>query len=614
MRRFALLGLVAAVAGISIFCLGQAKSPGVLLQEGLYAEETQGNLDSAMKIYQQIIDDSSAQRSVVAQAMYRLGMCQMKKQNEAQAREIFEKLVAQYSDQQEIVDKISPLLDEIAGPDPAALMPADTKVYLEFGNPGRNIETILNMLKGTPYANPLAAIPGQKSAGQMLNAFFNPSMMAEFKKIKGFAAGVANIQNNPPVVAVLYPGKSDALRGMILAGLGMVGQPGEPIEDMNVINIPPNSSVAYDETVIMCAQPKELLQQTIKRYKSRNYAGSLAEANKTFSKLNKKMRQKNLMTVWIDAAGTYAAVKNLAAQQGGLQQIELADSIVDFNSIEDVIITRTFEQTAFVDEITVNFKNNQDCLLYNLVRTPNLSKNAFASLPPGTVGVISFALMDANGSQSQAASKTINRLTGLDFGREIFANIEQINIFALPPKQTDSGKFADVLSGFGIAITSKNPQHTRLLLDKMLGIAELAAAAQTGQAPPQTQGQKNNYMVCAVKGEKMFVNIGQGGNTTVLAFNPQIIEASLNAAKSNKSVAQGPLNEYLNAVPPDTSKLVLINAGGAIRIADAFIKAQYNNPQNPAHKTIEQLAVAAISLFMTCIQSRATTNSFFIPV
>ena len=62
----------------------------------------------------------------------------------------------------------------------------------------------------------------QKSPGDIIGALLNPSMMAEFKKIRGFAVGVTSItQNNPPMVSVLYPGKSDALRGLILADPGM---------------------------------------------------------------------------------------------------------------------------------------------------------------------------------------------------------------------------------------------------------------------------------------------------------------------------------------------------------------------------------------------------------
>ncbi|MFB0554457.1 MAG: hypothetical protein ACETWQ_14225, partial [Phycisphaerae bacterium] len=58
-----------------------AKSASVLLQEGLYAEQIDGDLDAAIRIYGQVIADSSAQRSHIAQAMYRQGMCYLKKQD-----------------------------------------------------------------------------------------------------------------------------------------------------------------------------------------------------------------------------------------------------------------------------------------------------------------------------------------------------------------------------------------------------------------------------------------------------------------------------------------------------------------------------------------------------
>ena len=144
-----------------------------------------------------------------------------------------------------------PVLDDLMNFDPAALMPPGTLIYVELGSPGKQVETILNMLKGTPYENPLAAIggapgrsnspqddAGQKSPADIMAALLNPSMMAEFKKIRGSAIGITGIaQNNPPMIVVLYPGKSDALRGLILAGLSMAGTPGEPIEGMQTLNI-----------------------------------------------------------------------------------------------------------------------------------------------------------------------------------------------------------------------------------------------------------------------------------------------------------------------------------------------------------------------------------------
>lgn len=47
------------------------------------------------------------------------------------------------------------------------------------------------------------------------------------------------------MVAVLYPGKSDALRGLILAGLGMAGTAGEPMDGMQTVIIKDFGAVAY---------------------------------------------------------------------------------------------------------------------------------------------------------------------------------------------------------------------------------------------------------------------------------------------------------------------------------------------------------------------------------
>ncbi|MHC4175343.1 MAG: LamG domain-containing protein, partial [Planctomycetota bacterium] len=90
--------------------------------------------------------------------------------------------------------------------------------------------------------------------------------------------------------------------------------------------------------------------------------------------------------------------------------------------------------------------------------------------------------------------------------------------------------------------------------------------------------------------------------TTVLAFSSEVLAASLSAARSGKSaLAAGPLRKPLRRMPSDTSKMALINIGGAIRVADAYITAVHDNPLNPAHNTLAQLARAYDK---TCVQLR----------
>jgi len=584
-------------------CVVQAKPASELLQEGLYAEETQGDLDAAMGIYEQVISDSSAQRPYVAEATYRLGMCYLKKQNDARAKALFEKIAAQYQDQQQVVAKVQPLLDEMTTLDPATLMPADTKIYMEVGAPGRQVETLLKMLQGTPLANPLAAIGGggggrqngQKTPGDIIAALLNPSMMAEFKKIKGFAVGVTEFQqNNPPVIAVLCPGESDALRAIILAGLGMAGQPGEPIEDMQTVTIQNMVAAAYDNSIVIVTQPPSLLEPTIKRYRGLDTAASLAGGSTKFAKLSRAMRQRNAFTLWVDGAGTYKALAEQLGPQ--IPQLALVNKIADFDSIEDIVTYAVLEEGGITSETIVNFRQGQQSLAYGLTRTPPLQRAGFAAVPADAVAVASIALGESNGRQVQTAQDTIKQITGLDLGREIFANIEQINLFAVPPRSKAGGEYgiADALRCFGVSITSKDPAQTRRLLQQALGVADMVVRLSADkEIPGQPDSQQDRFLLGILEDSEVYCHIGQTANTTVLALDPSVVAASIGSVKDKRSaLTEGPLRDSLNTIPPGTNKLVLVNAGGAIRIADEFIKAVHNNPANPGHKIMAQLAEA----------------------
>jgi hypothetical protein len=583
-----------------------AKSSGVLLQEGLYAEEVEGNLDAAIKVYQQIITDPAASKSHVAQALYRQGMCYMKKRDEQQAKVVFQKLVQQYADQTSLVEKATPLLADMMNHDPASLMPPNTLVYVELGSPGRQIETILNMLKGTPFENPLAAIgagrgsgpsigPGGKSPAEIMGALFNPSMMAEFKKIKGMAIGVTAIKhNNPPMVAVLYPGKSDVLRGLLLAGLSFVGKPGEPIEGMQTLTIENAAGIAHDDEVIIIAQPMEQLNWCVKQYKGITSEPTLASQNKVFAKISKEKRQANALTVWVDCARTYSSVSAMLEQWGQAEQLHMVDGFADLKNIEDITITLAIEQMGIAIDAGINFKENHNCLPYKMIQTPNLSKNGFIGIPSEAVAVASFALGESESGSTDTAQKALEKLTSLSIGREIFANIEQVNIFAVPGQGTvsEGGTIGQIASNFGLALTSRNPQHTRQLITQILEIADkVAIVAGAKQLVDQTDAVEGRYVFPLGPDQQISLYVGQRGKATVLAFSPEVLNASLSAVESKKSaLTAGVLQEPLKQTSANTSKLLLVNVGGAIRIANSIINLGPRDAEGGSHQQLAQLA------------------------
>lgn len=98
--------LLAAVAGVLIFLPPLAvrgDTPSDLLQQGIYAEETAGNLDQAIKLYEQVIAESKSGRSAAAQAQFRLGKCYEKQGKTDMATKAFQTIIDDYPQEKKLV-------------------------------------------------------------------------------------------------------------------------------------------------------------------------------------------------------------------------------------------------------------------------------------------------------------------------------------------------------------------------------------------------------------------------------------------------------------------------------------------------------------------------------
>jgi hypothetical protein len=573
-----------------------AKSPSELLQEGLYAEEIDGDLDKAISIYAQIIKDGTAQRSHIAQALYHQGMCYMKKQQDQLARQDFEKLVAEYSDQTSVVNKAKPFLQELSSADPAALMPPDTLVYVELGSPGKQVNTILNMLKGTPLENPLAAIghaqQGGPSPGDIVSGFLNPNMMAEFEKIRSVGIGITGIAHpNPPAIVVLFPGKSDALRGLIFGGLALLGKPVESIEGMQTIQFTDGGGAAYDDTVVIFATPPAYsagqLAWSVKQYKGVNNAPTLASSNKSFVKIDKKDRQNNAFTVWANVGQAYAALTKLFPQGQIPQDILHANGLADFGNINDLIAFLSLKENGIELQANVGFKDGYNGLAYNLFRTPKLNKAAFEAVPDDAIAVLSVALGGADSPQSQALREQFRNGTGIDLGGDFFVNIEQVTLFAVPSDGSATASLPGIppiVGSIGLVLRSSNPQQTRQILTGLLTAVNLVANQNVDE-------QSGKYQIQLVTNQTIYGYQNQENKTTVLSLNPAVIEDSASGlAREQSAVVAGPLKDALSKLLPGTNKLVLVNVGGAMRAGVAMFLSGSDNLGDNAKELFTKLA------------------------
>lgn len=104
-----------------------AQSTSTLLQKGIFTEETVGDLDAAIKIYEEIVADAEKNRAYAAQAQYRIGMCNLKQGRNDRAVGAFQKLIEQFPKQNELVAQANARLLKL-GYAPGRTTPAEMTV------------------------------------------------------------------------------------------------------------------------------------------------------------------------------------------------------------------------------------------------------------------------------------------------------------------------------------------------------------------------------------------------------------------------------------------------------------------------------------------------------
>ncbi len=80
-----------------------AQSAAELLEKGIYLEETAGQLEQAIEVYRRIVTDATADRAHVAEVLLRLGTCHFEQGDSEAATEAFERLLAEYPEQEPLV-------------------------------------------------------------------------------------------------------------------------------------------------------------------------------------------------------------------------------------------------------------------------------------------------------------------------------------------------------------------------------------------------------------------------------------------------------------------------------------------------------------------------------
>ncbi len=526
-------------AAVTLACgSGVAATPVELLQQGLYAEEIEGDLPSAIASYEKVATDPAAEEKYVALALYHEGMCYMRLKDDAKAVVALTRLVTNYSSQTNLVEKAKPVLANLQDFDPAILMPPETLAYLELGSTGRQIETILEMLKGTPLEDPLMAISqGNPDAmrsgeGALVAGLLNPAMKEEFKKIRGLAVGLVDITpQGPSSVAVLHLGESAMLRGLLMTGLSMVGVPGGTVDGMSIYSIQGQVEVACDDKVFLLSQPTGRLPWMIRQYKHLSTDASLASSNPSFSQIDKVTRQQNLATFWLNADDMYTRFMQQVPNVP--MEIRGPAGMINIASIDDLVLTAFVKPDNIGLDGRIHFKEGMQNMAYEMIKTPSISREGLKGVPAGAVGLVSFDLADSDSIQAAQLRPLVQAKLGVDLPAEVIDSIQQITLFALPC--TDP--VADMTFRPGLVISCTDPIPVVDFVDEVKVLL--------GNPPWMVQS---------------------ADHTVLVALEQDVIDQAMAALAGRQSILTGgALHTEVNQSIDTAKKMVVASPGGFLR-------------------------------------------------
>jgi len=544
------------IAIVMLLCgTAGAASPSELLQQGLYAEEIEGDLPAAIAEYEQVINDAAASEKLVAQALYRQGLCYVRLKQDDKAVGVLTRLVDQHAGQTDLIEKAQPVLESIQVFDPASLMPPETLAYLELGSTGKQIETILEMLKGTPLEDPLAAISQNNTGGMnsgpevLMAGVLNPAMQAEFKKIRGLAVGVLDVgPQGTSLMAVLHLGDSAMLRGLLMTGLTMAARPGPPVEGMQTYSIERQIEIACDDKVFIVAisAGNSRLAWMIRQYKHLTSDSSLA-SDPSFRKIDKAVRQKNLATLWVNTDDLYTRIAQQMPQDRPTE-FQIAAGVINITTIEDLMLTASLAADVIGLDGRIQFKEGMPNMAYEMIKTPAIDRKGLDGVPGDAFALLSFDLAGSDSLQAAQLRMLAMNTLGLDLSADLIDSIQQITLFALPC----TNDLSDIPLRPGLVI------HCR------------------DQAPVIPFMQSIEMMLNQLAIESQVAN-----GTVVLAFEKDVIDAVNEKLAEAPSVTEaGLLNAKVKKYADSAEKLALVSIGGFVRCYAADTAA-YNVPSVP---------------------------------
>ena len=547
------LGLSIALASTTSLAKSDGKAK---FYEAYYLEQVKADWTAAAKLYEKVASDRRAPDEMRSQAKARLVACR----------------------------------EELIAGDFARLMPPNALAYIEINRPGEQLTKLLGSLGLIAGADQVVAEGSKRVA-------ISPALIKALLGIRGVAVAITGIDprnGEPTGVAVLHPGSVEAIRGLLQTGLPAGGTAVAPIGGYATYDIEGEALVTLTSRMVIASRDRSQIEGVVARLTGKD-KNSLA-TNATIAEALGD-RSDALLAFFINAKPIMPMIKGMMAAHGGddAHKLAMMDSILDLDSLQSVSGKIGVSDAGLSLDIALRLDEGHRNLAYNFLRAPAINQETLKCVPSGVAAFIVGALNDASSSYSSGSGAKPGDppiVTALDFGREIFANITSVAIFALPPAG-DRSAGGMPIPDIAAAITVNDPTQSEALWTTILGVAGMATGT------PVMEGEKTQIAGISVRTyslpENMTLYFTVMGNDIVVASTRSAMARTIDAKRKGKSVASdSAFASSLARLDKKSTKGVFVHAGRVAQIAKQFMPPGDLEEAEPFLAALESTVAAIV--------------------
>jgi hypothetical protein len=245
-------------------------------------------------------------------------------------------------------------------------------------------------------------------------------------------------------------------------------------------------------------------------------------------------------------------------------------TLLDLDHLESLTFAAGVTDDSVQLVARVNLTPGHHNLPYNLIRTAPFTRRSLASVPRGAAAVVLLGLNPATPAPATNAGAKPSapvEVTGMDLGREIFANVEEVTIFALPTMAEHGGPHAH-MPEMAAVFAVKDAAKSEAIWNQILAIASLVGIHDSKPRDVTIDGKRGEQYqfqglppIVVIRAADRALIVGTSGAAT----------AALHASGGKESIlSDDAYRKLLAQLTPTSSKAVLVDAGRAVQLAGAL--------------------------------------------